>query len=61
MAEKKRGDGERELIKPHEKRYVRRTGDGEFKESDDQSKSLGRDVRQHAKTQKPKNQGDKGD
>ena len=61
MAGKKDGDGERELNQPHEKRYQRRNDDGTFGESDDQSKSLSKDVKQHAKNKKPKNQGDKGD
>ena len=53
---------ERELIDTgRDKRYVRRDGQGQFKESDDQGKSLGRDVKQHAKAKKPRNQGDKGD
>ena len=54
---------ERELIEPHkgDKRYQRRNKDGSFSESDDQSKSLSQDVEQHAKTTKPKNEGDKGD
>jgi hypothetical protein len=52
---------QRELIKPHEKRYQRRNEDGTFSESDDQSASLSRDVRQHAGTKKPRNEGDKGD
>ncbi|MDQ3074715.1 MAG: hypothetical protein M3Q88_03760 [Pseudomonadota bacterium] len=54
---------ERELIEPHkgDKRYQRRNEDGSFSDSDDVSKSLGQDVRQHAETDKPKNQGDKGD
>jgi hypothetical protein len=54
---------QRELIKPHEgdKRYQRRNKDGTFGESDDQSRSLGQDVKQHSKTKKPKNEGDKGD
>ena len=53
---------ERELIDTGtDKRYVRRNEQGEFKESDDQGRSLSRDVRQHAKTKKPRNQGDKGD
>lgn len=53
---------ERELIETKsDKRYVRRENGGEFKESDDQSKSLGKDVQQHAKAKKPRNQGDKGD
>ena len=54
---------ERELIEPHkgDKRYQRRNDDGTFGESDDVSKSLGADVKQHAKTKKPHNEGDKGD
>jgi hypothetical protein len=53
---------ERELIDTGtDKRYVRRAADGTFKESDDVGKSLGQDVRQHAATKKPRNQGDKGD
>ncbi|WP_191558762.1 hypothetical protein [Brevundimonas aurantiaca] len=54
---------ERELNEPHkgDKRYQRRNKDGTLGESDDQSKSLGKDVQQHAKTKKPKNEGDKGD
>jgi len=40
---------ERELIQPHEKRYVRRDEDGKFTESDDQSKSLSADARRQAK------------
>jgi hypothetical protein len=55
--------GQRELIEPHkgDKRYQRRNEDGTFGESDDAGISLGRDVRQHAETKKPRNQGDKGD
>ena len=55
--------GQRELIEPHEgdKRYQRRDKDGRFGESDDQSRSLGQDIRQHAATRKPRGQGDKGD
>lgn len=54
---------ERELIEPHkgDKRYQRRNPDGTLADSDDQGKSLSKDVRQHAKTEKPKNEGDKGD
>lgn len=52
----------RELIDTGtDKRYVRRDDDGKFKESDDQGRSLGGDVRQHAKSKKPAAQGDKGD
>ncbi len=54
---------ERELNQPHEsdKRYQRRKGDGTFGESDDQSKSLSKDVKQHAEHKKLRNEGDKGD
>ena len=53
---------ERELIDTGtDKRYVRRDGDGKFKQSDDQGRSLAQDVRQHASTKKPRNEGDKGD
>ena len=54
---------ERELIEPHkgDKRFQRRNEDGTFGESDDVSKSLSQDVKQHSKTKKPRNQGDKGD
>lgn len=53
----------RELIEPHpgDKRYVRRDEQGQFKESDDVSKSLAADRRQHSKTVVKKGQGDKGD
>ena len=54
---------QRELIEPHkgDKRYVRRDENGQFKESDDVSRSLSQDVKQHAETKKPRNEGDKGD
>ena len=53
---------ERELIDTGtDKRYVRRDEEGKFKESVDQGESLSQDVRQHAETKKPRNQGDKGD
>jgi hypothetical protein len=54
---------ERELIKPHpgDKRYQRRDEEGKFSDSDDQSKSLSQDVQRHAKTKKPRNEGDRGD
>jgi hypothetical protein len=54
---------ERELIEPHkdDKRYVRRDEEGRFTDSVDVSKSLSQDARQHAKTKKPRNEGDKGD
>jgi hypothetical protein len=54
---------QRELVEPHkgDKRYVRRDGEGQFGESDDVGRSLAADRRQHAKTRKPLNEGDKGD
>ncbi len=53
---------QRELLNPPgDKRYVRRGDSGRFTESDQQSKSLSHDVRQHARTKKPRNEGDKGD
>ncbi|QNM82607.1 hypothetical protein H8M03_11490 [Sphingomonas sabuli] len=53
----------RELNQPHpgDKRYQRRKDDGTFGESDDQTESLSGDVRQHARTPKPEDQGDRGD
>jgi hypothetical protein len=47
----KKANGKRELIDTGaDKRYVRRDAKGQFKESDDQGRSLARDVQQHAKT-----------
>ena len=61
MAETKRDD-KRELVDTgHDKRYVRRDDQGQFKESDDVGRSLSQDVRQHAKTKAKKGQGDRGD
>jgi hypothetical protein len=58
-----RGSGERELIEPSkgDKRYVRRDGDGQFSESVDQGRSLSQDRKRDAETEKPRNQGDRGD
>ena len=53
---------ERELIDTgRDKRYVRRDEQGQFKESDDQTRSLSQDQKRKATNKKPKNQGDKGD
>ena len=53
---------ERELIAPKgDKRYVRRDDKGQFSESDDVGRSLGRDVKQPAKTEVKPGHGDKGD
>ncbi len=52
----------RELIDTGtDKRFVRRDEQGQFKESDDAGRSLGSDVRQHAKTKSRKGEGDRGD
>lgn len=52
----------RELIDTGtDKRYVRRDEEGQFKESDDQGRSLAQDVRQKAKTKVESGQGDRGD
>jgi hypothetical protein len=53
----------RELIEPHQgdKRYVRRNAKGQFKESDDVSRSLSQDQRRKAKTVVRPGQGDRGD
>jgi hypothetical protein len=58
----KRGSGKRELIDTGtDKRYVRRNGSGQFKESDDVGKSLSADRRQQAKAKSKPGQGDRGD
>ena len=61
-AKKRRGSGKRELINTgSDKRYVRRRGNGTFKESDDLSRSLSSDRRRKAKTKTKAGQGDRGD
>jgi hypothetical protein len=58
----KKGNGKRELIDTGtDKRYVRRDGEGQFKESDDQGRPLAQDVKQKAKTKVKSGQGDRGD
>ena len=58
----KRTSSKRELIAPRgDKRYVRRSKKGTFTQSDDQGRSLSRDVRQKAKTRVKAGQGDRGD
>jgi hypothetical protein len=58
----KSGTGKRELIDTGtDKRYVRRDAQGQFKESDDQGRSLAQDVKQKAKTKVKSGQGDRGD
>lgn len=52
----------RELIDTGtDKRYVRRDNKGQFKESDDQTRSLSVDRRKKAKTKSKKGEGDRGD
>ena len=52
----------RELIDTGtDKRYVRRAAGGEFKESDDVSRSLSADRRKKARTKVKSGQGDRGD
>jgi hypothetical protein len=61
MANKK-ANSKRELIDTGtDKRYVRRDAKGQFEESEDQGRSLSRDVKQHAKTVAKPGQGDRGD
>jgi len=58
----KRSTGKRELVKPkNDKRFVRRTGSGRFKESDDVGKSLKVDRRKRATTKVKAGYGDRGD
>ncbi len=57
-----RGSGKRKLIDTGtDKRYVRRDGQGQFKESDDVGRSLSMDRNRKAKTKAPRGQGDRGD
>ncbi len=49
---KKNGSSKRELIDTGtDKRHVRRDDKGQFKESDDQGRSLAQDIKREAKTQ----------
>ena len=58
----KAGSGKRELIDTgSDKRYVRRDDKGQFKESDDQGRSLSQDIKHKAKTTVKSGQGDRGD
>jgi hypothetical protein len=54
--------GKREKIDTGtDKRFVRRTGTGQFKESDDVGRSLAKDRGQKAKTKVKPGYGDRGD
>ena len=58
----KRGSGKRELINTGtDKRFVRRTASGTFKESDDVGRSLASDRRRKASTKVKSGYGDRGD
>jgi hypothetical protein len=58
----KRSSSKRELIDTgRDKRFVRRDGQGQFKESDDVGRSLAADRRTKAKTTAKSGQGDRGD
>ena len=58
----KKATGERSTIAPNgDKRYIRRDEKGRIKESDDQGKSLSKDVKRTAKTKVKPGYGDKGD
>lgn len=58
----KRTAAKRELINTGtDKRYVRRSRSGRFKESDDVGRSLAKDRQTKAKTKTRPGQGDKGD
>jgi len=58
----KKASGKRTTIAPHgDKRYVKRNSKGQFRESDDVSKSLSQDVKKHAKKKVKPGYGDKGD
>jgi hypothetical protein len=57
-----KGSTNRELIDTGtDKRFVRRDGQGQFRESDDVGRSLSQDRKRPAKTKVPPGQGDRGD
>lgn len=59
----KRKLNKRELIEPHpgDKRYAKRNSKGQFTEMDNVSRSLSRDIKQHAKKVVKPGYGDSGD
>lgn len=58
----RKSSSKRELIDTGtDKRFVRRDERGQFKESDDQGRSLSQDRRQHASRKAERGQGDRGD
>lgn len=61
-AKRKKVSSRRELIDTGtDKRYVRRTKSGQFKESDDVGRSLAQDQRRKAKKKVKPGHGDRGD
>jgi hypothetical protein len=59
---RRRSAAKRELINTGtDKRFVRRSKGGQFKESDDVGRSLSADRRRKAKTKAKRGQGDRGD
>ena len=60
---RRRAGSKRELIEPRkgDRRFVRRTKTGQFKDVVDVGRSLAADKRRKAKTKVPKGQGDRGD
>jgi hypothetical protein len=59
---KRKAAAKRELINTgKDKRFVRRSATGQFKESDDVGRSLKRDRQQKAKKKVKSGQGDRGD
>lgn len=59
---KKSEKSHRELIDTgRDKRFVRRNEKGQFEDVADVGRSLARDRQQHAKTEVPPGQGDRGD
>ena len=62
MPAKTKRSSKRELVNTGtDKRYVRRSSKGQFKESDDVGRSNATDRRKHANTQSKPGQGDRGD
>jgi hypothetical protein len=58
----RKGSGKRKLINTGtDKRYVRRSGEGRFKESDDVGRAGASDRRRSARTQSKPGHGDRGD
>ena len=58
----KKSTSKRTLIAPNgDKRYIKRNAKGQISESDDQGKSLSRDVKMRAKKTVKAGYGDKGD